>query len=141
MEQKSAIGSKPRVLYLNVRPWLDRAVHHEGSEANRVSWICGSRQAKECGKDFAEWYDKSDLEVINAEPEDAVYSHGIISKALGTSSDAKTGSCLPQTGKTSNQLYETVGLQLSLTHTYLESQRGTDEEILRKYSRTCRKSW
>jgi len=90
-------------------------------------------KARECAKNFAEWYDKSGLEVINAEPEDAVYSKRYNFQGTWDFIGRKNGIMLAADWKTSNQLYETVGLQLSAyAHLFGESQGWDDEEIFKK---------
>ena len=90
-------------------------------------------KAKECAANFATWYNTSGLEVINAEPEDAVYSKRYNFQGTWDFIGKRNGIILCADWKTSNQLYETVGLQLSAyAHLYGESQGWTDEEIFEK---------
>lgn len=88
-----------------------------------------------CAKNFAEWYDHSGLEVISAEPEDAVISkrHNFQGTwdFIGKRKDYKF--ILPADWKTSNAIYPTVGLQLSAyTQLYGEAQGWSDEEIFER---------
>ena len=89
-------------------------------------------KARECATNFAEWYETSGLEVINAEPEDAVYSKRYNFQGTWDFIGRKQGVMLAADWKTSNQLYETVGLQLSAyAHLFGESQGWSDEEIFK----------
>ncbi len=90
-------------------------------------------KARECAKNFATWYDTSGLEVVNAEPEEAVYSKRYNFQGTWDFIGRKSGVMLAADWKTSNQLYETVGLQLSAyAHLFGEAQGWTDEEIFTK---------
>ena len=90
-------------------------------------------KAKECAVNFIEWYKTSGLEVISAEPEDAVYSKRYNFQGTWDFIGTRKGIMLSADWKTSNQLYETVGLQLSAyAHLYGEAQGWSDEDIFKK---------
>jgi hypothetical protein len=87
-------------------------------------------KAQECARNFAEWYDKSGLEVISAEPEEAIYSKRYNFQGTWDFIGKKNGIMLAADWKTSNQLYETVGLQLAAyAHLFGEAQGCSDKEI------------
>ena len=92
-------------------------------------------KARRCAENFKTWYKTSGLEVINAEPEDAVYSKrhnfqgtwDFIGKGYKGSPVI-----LVCDWKTSNSLYETVGLQLSAyAQLFGEDQGWKDEETFK----------
>ena len=86
-----------------------------------------------CLTNFKTWYSQSELEVINAEPEDAVYSKRYNFQGTWDFIGKHKGTMLAADWKTSNSLYETVGLQLAAyAHLYGESQGWADEEIFTK---------
>ena len=90
--------------------------------------------AKQCAQHFVEWYDQSELEVISAEPEDAVISKRYNFQGTWDFIGRRKGSSLilPADWKTSNQIYDTVGLQLAAyTQLYGESQGWPDDEIFK----------
>jgi hypothetical protein len=90
-------------------------------------------KARECARNFAEWYEKSGLEVISAEPKDAVYSKRYNFQGTWDFIGLRKSVMLAADWKTSNQLYETVGLQLAAyAHLYGEAQGWADDEIFRK---------
>lgn len=88
-----------------------------------------------CFSNFKVWYDNSGLEVISAEPEDAAISKRYNFQGTWDFFGNKKGYpfILPADWKTSNQIYPTVGLQLSAyVQLYGEQQGWTDEEIFKK---------
>lgn len=88
--------------------------------------------ASKCFISFRDWYAQSGLEVISAEPEDAVYSKRYNFQGTWDFIGRRNGLIIAADWKTSNQLYETVGLQLAAyAHLYGEAQGWTDEEIFR----------
>lgn len=90
-------------------------------------------KANLCAENFKVWYKESGLEVINAEPEDAVYSKRYNFQGTWDFIGSKNGIILCADWKTSNSLYESVGLQLSAyAHLYGEAQGWSDEEIFKK---------
>lgn len=89
----------------------------------------------QCVNNFKEWYDNSGLEVISAEPEDAVISKRYNFQGtwdfFGTRKDYPF--ILPADWKTSNQIYPTVGIQLAAYTQLFGEERGwTDAEIFKK---------
>jgi hypothetical protein len=86
-----------------------------------------------CVNNFKEWYDQSGLEVISAEPEDAVYSKRYNFQGTWDFIGKRKGIILPADWKTSNQIYETVGIQLAAyAQLFGEREGWTDEEIFAK---------
>lgn len=91
--------------------------------------------ARECFNNFVTWYKESGLEVVNAEPEDAVYSKRYNFQGTWDFIGKQGKTLIVADWKTSNSLYETVGLQLSAyAHLYGEDQGWSDEEIFKKFS-------
>lgn len=89
--------------------------------------------ARDCFNNFVTWYKESGLEVVNAEPEDAVISKRYNFQGTWDFIGKKNGIILVADWKTSNSLYETVGLQLSAyAHLFGEAQGWSDEEIFKK---------
>lgn len=87
-----------------------------------------------CFQNFREWYDNSGMEVISAEPEDAVYSKRYNFQGTWDFIGTRKGILLPADWKTSNQLYPTVGLQLAAyAQLYGENQGWEDSEIFKKF--------
>lgn len=86
-----------------------------------------------CAKNFATWYDQSGMEVISAEPEDAVYSKRYNYQGTWDFIGRRNGIMLPADWKTSNQIYDTVGLQLAAyAQLYGEREGWSDEEIFNR---------
>lgn len=87
-----------------------------------------------CFSNFKDWYDQSGMEVISAEPEDAVYSKRYNFQGTWDFIGTRKGIMLPADWKTSNQLYPTVGLQLAAyAQLYGENQGWSDSEIFKKF--------
>jgi len=91
-------------------------------------------KAKECAKNFGLWYDQSGLEVVSAEPENAVYSKRYNFQGTWDFIGKRNGKWLVADWKTSNQIYNTVGLQLSAyAQLFGETQGWKDEDIFKNF--------
>jgi hypothetical protein len=91
-------------------------------------------QIMACVQNFQNWYKNSGMEVISAEPEDAVYSKRYNFQGTWDFIGTRNGIMLPADWKTSNQLYPTVGLQLAAyAQLYGENQGWDDNEIFKKF--------
>jgi hypothetical protein len=85
-----------------------------------------------CVTNFIEWYKTSNLTPISMEPEDAVISKTYGYQGTWDFIGRKDGTILVADWKTSNQLYDTVGLQLAAyAQLYGESQGWTRQHIWR----------
>jgi hypothetical protein len=83
-----------------------------------------------CFENFADWYRTSGLEPISMEPEDSVKSKLFGYQGTWDFIGRKDGKILVADWKTSNQLYDTVGLQLAAyANLYGESQGWNQQRI------------
>lgn len=89
-----------------------------------------SKEELACFYNFREWYKTSGLNPISTEPEDAVISTRFNYQGTWDFIGRKDGRILVADWKTSNQLYDTVGLQLSAyAQLFGEDQGWSQEEI------------
>jgi|SRR5579864_3289587 len=110
-----------------------------GQEPHPVEYKEGVNveMVKLCFTNFKEWYDHSGMEVVSAEPKTAVISKRYNFQGtwdfIGKRKDWN-GLWLPADWKTSNQIYDTVGIQLAAyAHLYGENEGLSDEEIFKKF--------
>jgi hypothetical protein len=83
-----------------------------------------------CFDNFKAWYDQSGMAVISAEPEDAVISKRYNFQGTWDFIGTRNGVLLPADWKTSNQLYDSVGLQLAAyAYLYGEQQGWAEDRI------------
>jgi len=83
-----------------------------------------------CFESFREWYKTYGLSPVSMEPEDAVISKRYNFQGTWDFIGRKDNELLVADWKTSNQLYDTVGLQLAAyAQLYGENQGWTDEQV------------
>jgi hypothetical protein len=83
-----------------------------------------------CFENFKNWYSTYGLVPVSMEPEDAVISTRYNYQGTWDFIGKKDGVLLVADWKTSNQLYDTVGLQLAAyAHLYGENQGWSDDEV------------
>jgi hypothetical protein len=93
----------------------------------------GPELVLKCAANFREWYRTSGLEVLSTEPVDAVISARYNFQGTWDFIGRKDGKILVADWKTSNQLYDTVGLQLAAyAQLFGENNGWSDKDIFAK---------
>lgn len=134
-EECNRIKNESAAFGTSVHDHIDRYISNEPERPIYYADGVDVEMVLKCFNSFKEWYEPSGLEVISAEPEDAPISKRHNFQGTWDFIGRRKGSnlILPADWKTSNSLYNTVGLQLAAyAQLYGEQQGWSDEETFKR---------